>query len=50
MAKQVKPTLSPEEWDIIIQCIEASTFQGNSVRYIANLLDKIDVLKGPTAE
>lgn len=50
MAKQAKPTLTPDEWAIIVQCIEVASFQGNSVRAVAALLDKIDVLRGPTVE
>lgn len=50
MAKQTKPTITQEEWMVIKQCIEAATFQGNSVRPIAALLDKIDILQGPITE
>lgn len=50
MAKQAQPKITPEEWQVIKQCIEVSTFQGNSVRAIAALLDKIDILQGPITE
>ena len=36
------PRLEHNDYQIIKQCIEAATFQGNSVRMVAQLLDKID--------
>lgn len=44
-----KPQLTHTDFQILKQCVEASTFQGNSVRAVAILLDKLDAHLAATA-
>ena len=45
-----QPKFDQNDWMLIKQCIEASNFQGNSVRYVAGVLDKIDFMINTTKE
>lgn len=45
-----QPKLDHTEWKFIKQCIEASTFSGNSIRFAVQVLDKVDFMIGNTSE
>ena len=45
-----QPKFDQNDWKFLRQCIEASTFSGNSIRFAVQVLDKVETMIDTTEE
>jgi len=45
-----QPKFDQNDWKFLKQCIEASTFSGNSIRFAVGVLDKVEYMIDGTKE